>query len=117
MALEKMTEGSYVYFKLRISCPVCVDQGKNTPQRFWSHVNCGGSMFVGEDANFKCNKCNEKRHVKEWRFNCPTHSGNDQEFLKASSQGFAQSISTAGQMVSETGHRWLIEFLKNLGEF
>ena len=26
------------------------------------------------------------------------------------------AISTIGQMVGDTGHRWLIEFMKNLGE-
>jgi hypothetical protein len=117
MALEKFTADSYTYFQLRISCPVCVDQGRNTAQSFWVHHNCGGSIYVGDNANFKCRKCNYSDHVKRWSFNCPSHTNANFEMLKASSQALAQAISTAGQMVSETGHRWLIEFLKNMGEF
>lgn len=117
MRLEKFEENGFTYFKLRISCPVCVDQGRNTPQSFWTHYGCGGSVFVGENAYFRCNSCNNSAHVKEWSFNCPSHSDDTTTFLKPSSQGFAQAISTAGQMVSETGHRWLIEFMKNMGEF
>ncbi len=120
MALEKLTENGHTYFKLFISCPVCVDQGKNTPQSFWAHYGCvsGGSIYVGDNAYFKCDSCSKTNHVKYWSFTCPTHSsGTDQQFLKPSSQAMAQAISTAGQMVTETGQRWLIEFLKNMGEY
>ncbi len=117
MALEKFVEGGHTYFKLRISCPVCIDDGKNTPQSFWVHNEDGGSIFIGDNAHFKCQLCRESEHVKNWRFSCPTHSGTEQRFLKASSQGFAHAISTAGQMVSETGHKWLLAFMTNMGEF
>lgn len=118
MALEKFSFDGHTYFNLFISCPVCIDQGRNTPQSFWSHYNCGGSMFVGDNAYFKCQRCGDNKHVRYWSFTCPTHSSQaSQEFLKPSSQAMAQAISTAGQMVTETGQRWLIEFLKNMGEF
>lgn len=119
MALDKFSQGSSTYFKLRISCPVCIDQGRNTPQSFWSHYDsgCGGAIYVGDDAHFQCKTCGENEHVKEWRFGCPSHSGDKLEFLKATSQGLAQVVSTAGQMVMETGQKWLIQFLQNMEEF
>src|ERR1035437_7857482 len=120
MALEQIKDGQWTYFKLFISCPVCVDDGKNTPQSFWIHHNCisGGSIFIGDNAFYKCNKCPTESHVMNWHYGCPTHStGDTLQFLKASSQTVAQAVSTAGQMVTETGNRWLIESLKNMGDF
>ena len=117
MALDKFKKKGYTYFQLRISCPVCIDQGKNTAQSFWVHYRCDGAVYVGDNAYFECKKCGAHDHVKEWRFGCPSHSGDQLEFLKATSQGFAQAVSTAGQMVRETGQSWLIKFLENMGEF
>lgn len=116
-SLDRFSKGSFTYFKLRISCPVCVDQGRTTPQSFWVHVSCGGPIYVGDNAHFECKSCEENHHVREWRYGCPSHSGDTLEFLKATSQGVAQAVSTAGQMVKETGQQWLITFLENMGEF
>lgn len=116
--MENFKSRGATYFKLRISCPVCHDQGKNTKQTFWVHAGgCGGALFVGDDANYQCQKCDHYNHVKEWAYGCPEHSGDNIEYLKASSQGLAQAVSTAGQMVTATGNKWLIKFLENMGEF
>ncbi len=117
MALPKKDINGHTYFKLRIACPVCHDQGRNTPQTFWIHYNCGGALYVGDNAHYNCDQCGTDSHVKNWSYGCPEHSGDRLEFIKASAQGLAQSVSTAGQMVSETGNKWLISFLENLGEF
>jgi hypothetical protein len=118
MALDKIASGANTYYQLKISCPVCVDQGRNTQQSFWQHgTTCGGAIYIGNDAHFLCKICRTSAHVKQWRFNCPSHSGATASYLSPSSAGFAQAISTAGQMVSETGHRWLMEFMGNMGEF
>lgn len=118
MALQKKQVGNYTFFELHISCPVCHDKGLNTPQSFWTHHECGGGIYVGDNAHYLCSKCNQQSHVKDWKYGCPSHSsGVSYEYLSASSVGLAAAISTAGQMVSETGVAWLQSFLSNMGEF
>jgi hypothetical protein len=117
MSLPSFTAREATYYKLKISCPVCHDQGRNTPQSFWVHAKDGGPIFIGDDAHYQCESCQYHNHVMEWRYGCPQHSGDKLEYLKASSQGLAQAVSTAGQMVMATGNQWLIRFLENMGEF
>jgi hypothetical protein len=118
MTLNKKQHSGHTYFELHISCPVCYDRGMNTPQSNWTHHGCGGSIFLGDDAYYWCDSCDHKSHVRMWKYGCPNHSsGADYEFITASSIAVAQAISTAGQMVSETGVAWLQSFLSNMGEF
>lgn len=119
MALNKFNEGGNTFFQLYISCPVCHDQGRNTERSFWRHAdnNCNGDVYVGDNAFYKCRKCGQTSHVKNWAYNCPSHSSSPDEFVKASSQGLAQAVSTAGQMVQECGLQWLQNFLANMGTF
>ncbi len=115
--MSKFSSGGYTYFQLHISCPVCHDRGLNTPQSGWVHNGCGGAIYIGDDAHYQCKSCNYNKHVKEWKYGCPSHSGDSIEYVKASSQGLAQAVSTAGQMVNATGIAWLQAFLGNMGEF
>lgn len=115
MALDKFTQGSATYFELYISCPVCCDQGRNTAHTYWEHHNCGGTTYIGDNANYICKNCKTSAHVFKWKYGCPSHSGTEIEFLEASAQGLAQAVSTAGQMVQETGVAWLQKFLENMG--
>ena len=117
--LTKMQEDGCTYFHLFISCPVCNDQGRNTPRSFWEHYdnNCHGEIYVGDNAFYKCKKCGHSSHVKNWGYNCPSHSNSPDEFVKASSQALAGAVSTAGQMVNECGLPWLQKFLANMCEW
>ena len=107
------------YFKLRISCPVCHDNGLNTPQTGWSHNGCGGALNIGDNAHYQCQSCSYDSHVKNWKYGCPSHSDSSGEIVykKSSAQGLAAAVSTAGQMVRETGVAWLQTFLGNMGDF
>jgi hypothetical protein len=115
MSLNKILHGSTTYFELFISCPVCFDQGKNTPHSYWEHQHCGGNLYVGDNAFYLCSDCKSTAHVFKWRYGCPNHSGAEIEYLESSPQGLAQAVSTAGQLVQETGIAWLQKFLENMG--
>lgn len=118
MALNKKQQNGHTYFELHISCPVCHDKGMNTPQSFWTHHQCGGSIYLGDNAYYWCGTCNHQSHVRMWKYGCPIHSnGAEFEYISASSVAMAIAIGTAGQMVSETGIAWLQSFLANMGEF
>ncbi len=117
MNLPSFKARGATYFNLKIACPVCHDNGRNVPSSFWVHGADGGEIYVGDDAHYQCKLCEYHEHVKNWRYGCPEHSGAELECLEASSQGVAQAVSTAGQLVSATGQKWLIRFLENMGEF
>lgn len=114
MELEKFQENGYTYIRLYISCPVCIDKGRSTPHTFWTHYGCGGNIYVGDNAHYKCTKCGKSDHVQKWAYNCPTHSNSPDEFVGASCQALASAISTAGQMTTAMGVAWLQRFLENL---
>ena len=112
--LRKFSTKGRTYFQLRISCPVCIDRGHNSPRSYWVHYDCGGTMFIGDNAHFSCVECDQNNHVRNWSFNCPFHTNTEERTLKYSNRtGVAQAVSTAAQMVHDTGHRWLIEFMTN----
>lgn len=118
MALETKTIGRNTFFELHVSCPVCHEREIFTSRSFWSHHNCGGTLFLGDNAYYLCNKCNKQSHVKDWKYGCPTHSSTDEiEFISSSSAGVAAVLCTAGMMVNEAGLTWLQTFLRNMGEF
>lgn len=116
--LKKIIQGINTFFQIRISCPVCTDNGKLVPQSFWSHDLCGGGMFVGDNARILCISCEKQDHIKLWEFHCPSCSSQSQRVLEYTGRPIVGGvcISIAGQMVSSTGHRWLLEFMKNIGD-
>ena len=112
--LKKFKEGEYTYIQLYIRCPVCIDRGISTSATLWIHHNCGGDIYVGDNAFYKCTKCGLSEHVMKWAYNCPSHSNSPDEFVGASCQALATAISTAGQMTTALGIAWLQRFLANL---
>ena len=120
MSLQSFEANGYIYFELHIACPVCRERGITTPQTGWVHANdnCGGIIYVGENAYYCCVKCRHTAHVKEWKYKCPSHSTSDDEYIGVGSSAvIAEVISGAGQMVSEVGQKWLIKFLENLEDW
>ena len=87
------------------------------PHVYWQHHECGGDVYVGDDACYKCRKCGEKSHVSDWKYNCPGHCDSSDNFVGASCQAYASVIARAGQMTALVGVAWLHRFLANLGEW
>lgn len=116
MALKKFTENGVTYFEVYMCCPVCNSRGVFTNQSYWLHHRCGGILHLGENAYYKCTRCGGFSHVKGWRYSCPTHSGDQQEFIGVTAAEFAATIAVAGQLTNQAGIAWLQEFLRNLGE-
>lgn len=119
MALDNFQESGHTYFRLFFKCPVCFEAGRTTPSVYWSHYsnNCYGDIYVGDNAFYKCKKCGHSSHVKDWGYNCPTHSNSADDFVKVGSAAIAGVLSCAGQLVTECGQQWFMEFMGNLGEW
>ena len=118
MSLNSYSKNGVTYFQLYISCPVCNNEGRNTPHSYWSHDVDGGDVYVGDDATYQCKQCGHTRHVSAWEYGCPRHNGCSDEYVykKTTIASLASVISCAGQMVSETGLPWLRVFMEKLEE-
>lgn len=113
--LNKVSKNGYTYYELYISCPVCHSNGLNTQQAYWQHHNCGGELYVGDDAHYDCKKCGANSHVSEWAYGCPSHMRNaEYEFLKVDVVELSAVMSAAGQLVNGVGLAWLQKFMSNL---
>ena len=117
MALNKYSKDGATYFQLFISCPVCQEEGRNTPHSYWTHASDGGDIYVGENAYYQCKQCGHTKHVSAWKYGCPYHSGDSDEYVYKDLRTpapLAAVMSCAGQLVTETGLPWLQNFKANL---
>jgi|SRR6056297_192066 len=108
------------WYILQIGCPACVFEGRDAgPPSKWRHADCGGIMEVSDEAKLRCKKCGMESHIQNWRWGCPKHGSLDREdyFRKTNSTALASHVSVAAAMTSRTGQKWLMRFLKNLGEW
>lgn len=62
------------YFQLYIPCPSCIEEGKPTQRSYWTHANCGGELYVGDNAHLYCEKCGKSEIVFKCRYMCPNCS-------------------------------------------
>ena len=115
--IDSFQENGVTYYKLYLSCPVCLERGVSTKASFWSHYDnsCNGLIYVGENAYYKCTKCGRSAHVLDWKYSCPTHSTNSSDqFIGVGAEILAKAIAVAGQLVEAAGIAWLQIFLANL---
>jgi hypothetical protein len=121
MSLQSFEKDGYTYFELYVTCPVCREKGIVTPQTQWLHKDndCGGAIYIGDNACYYCDKCEHTGKLKSVKMECPTHSTSDGYYISLdnSTLSIAEVISCVGQMVSEVGQKWLIKFLENLGDW
>ena len=124
MSLKLFQEDGNTFCLLNTKCPVCLDQGRHTEELFWKHGdnNCGGEIYVGNNAFYKCIKCGTSAHVRHWVHCCPSCSDSSDAFVKigiqtCSPQTLALTLSIARRMVEECGLLWLQSFLANMGEW
>ncbi|MBW6438263.1 hypothetical protein KZ829_31505 [Actinoplanes hulinensis] len=103
------------YFDLVIRCPACIADGRDGGlPGYWYHHQCGGGLQIGDDANYQCKSCFQRHHVRNWRYACQQH---ESDFRATTSAHLANAVSTAGQLTSVAGRRWLMTFLENLGDW
>lgn len=95
-----------------MSCPVCLQEGRNSPREYWRHGSkkhwesnvCNGVLYLDENAYVHCKGCGASAPLQKMRLRC----NNDRhDFNIPSINGFASAISTSAQMVDSAGLPWL----------
>lgn len=118
--LSKWEKDGFTYYELYISCPVCYSNGKKLPQSYWQHKDCGGQLYMGDNANLYCIKCQTEKNIAYWENGC-THT-NDASLdgivtlLDKPVLPLGNAISMSGQLTAAAGISWLQRFLENLGK-
>lgn len=106
------------YYRLYIKCPICNQQGRETPPSFWYHESTAcdnGEIYVGDNAFYMCKDCGHTKHIMNWRYWCQHHSKSDNDYVELTDKSvYADVVAAAGQIVKAAGIPWLTELLKNL---
>lgn len=122
MQLKSFQENGCTYYQLYASCPECLYLGKDAPRVFWKHDGCGGDMYVGDNAFYKCVKCGYTAPVVNWGYSCPNHSGDTDCFMKIKAAGLVGLTSPLEECVAirgmllPCGLKWIQTFCANLSD-
>ena len=115
--IDSFVKDDYTYYRLYIQCPVCRQQGRNTPPKLWVHATDDGDVYIGENAKYYCTTCHTLEPIMNWAYHCPEHSKSEDDFVKVEGPGpIADVVASAGALVTKTGIAWLTTLLQNLNE-
>lgn len=79
IAMKHFSKDEVEYFQLYIPCPSCIERGKPTQPSYWTHADCGGDLYVGNNAHLYCEKCGKSEIVSKCKFMCPCCSNKNYE--------------------------------------
>ena len=104
---------------LRMSCPVCVHEGRYTESFTWTHHNCKGNgrLMLNENAIIRCTGCQSRWKLLDSLWGCPGHSNgrHSYEFKKASYYATVESIRYACQQYrNHPGQAWFDRLIRSL---
>lgn len=115
--MDKIVKGDVTYYKLFSSCPHCRKNGVITPSTEWIHKQCGGLIYIGDNASLLCEKCGWTIPIRQARCNCPNHedcSIANIELEKRDFGIFDDGIGLIYEYSEIAGLPWLTHLIKNL---
>lgn len=112
--LESIEVNGAKYY--RFYCPDIVSEGNETPH-FWTHHNCDGDIYIGDNAHFLCIKDNSTWPVIFSSLVTPSTSNSDEYSVSQSPYIIEQHTKfiadIAAFMALYAGLNWMREFLYN----
>jgi len=90
------------YIKLHITCPHCQKNGKYPPRTEWIHKDCGGLIYIGDNAQLLCNKCGWNILLSRARYNCPIHHNCVVSFIEENPTSV--HFDELGEIFGQIGH-------------
>lgn len=101
------------WYKFKCRCPVsgCED---SSPKE-WTHSNCGGGLFINNNAYLGCGECQTIFPFLSWRFSCQGHGG---YYGSPSQMSILYLSAVAGDICESVGDfAWAVQFalsIKNM---
>lgn len=106
------------YYELYMACPICTNRRQCDAATYWKQSSCGGKIYVGDNANFYCEKCGERKHWSNCRFHhCHINESKvviNEITFESPSVSFAEAISISGDLVIAAGLPWLTKLFHNI---
>lgn len=105
-----------LYYQMYTRNPICVECGKETPPLFWKHNECGGDIYIGNNAHLYCEKCGALFHHSHMKIHCKSDGCCDTVFVSETNDEnyYDHLIGCAGYLIKHTGLPWLKELLYNM---
>lgn len=100
-----------VRVRFQSTCPAC----QNFNFYYWIHYNCGGDLYLDNNAMLICNRCEISDYIFRWKFDCGNrdnyaHRGG---FEYGCLQGFLACLSNLGKLQNPPGN-FIIEVTRVL---
>ena len=116
MEIKNFIKEGIIYYQLYVSCPECMKNGSPCDPSFWVCGECGGDIYVGDNAHMYCSKCEKDFKAIYAHYICPCCSSgvlcNTVEFT--SQPNISTSLSMAATLSSVAGLAWLNKFIEEL---
>lgn len=98
---------------IRLSCCDPVSEQSNYVTRFWKHHDCGGDIYIGDNAYLLCKSCGETWPVLYSDYMSP-FTANVNDFYVSQSKTFTgYRISLGKECIRHLGIIWLMRFIGN----
>ena len=93
-----------VKVRFRSTCPSHYDNNNET--FFWIHHNCGGDLYLNNNAMLICDRCSREDYIFRWKFDCGRrnngwHKGG---FEFGCLQGFLACLSNLSKLPNPPGN-------------
>lgn len=114
--IDKFEEDNILFVELYADHPFAFERNISSSAHYIKHADdeCGGQIYIGDNAKFKCRKCNAVDHISKWKyiniedgFNLSLTDGDPITTL-------VELMSFASQMTTDAGLPWLKKFMDNL---
>lgn len=85
-----------VRVRFQSSCPSCQNDGFF----YWIHHNCGGNLYLDNNAKLICDSCFRQDYIFRWKFDCGLRYNNAHRggFEFGCLQGFVACLSNLGKL-------------------
>ena len=116
MEIKHFINEDVEYYQLYAGCPECLKNGTPCSADFWVCGECGGDIYVGDNAHIYCSKCEKDFKAIYAHYICPfCSSGVLCNTVEYSPQpNISTSLSMAATPSSVAGLAWLNKFVKEL---
>lgn len=121
LIMDKLRYNNTEYYRLQMSCPVCLKNKRYTPIACWTHYEDGGHIYIGSNGTLYCTKCGRYAQLRYWRFICPNHSyGCSQYYVSlnvgrcVNSEEMLSAMGLSLPMIRHLSKIWLCKFIKNI---
>ena len=94
--------------KILMPCPKCTDE-YNYSSESWSHSECGGLLYIDENAIVHCKACGKHAHITKMYMSCNKH-----QYFKATKSQLLTSLTMSKMCRVDKSLSWLVKILRKI---